>query len=382
MFFPYADEPPREGRFPWMNWLLIAANVLVFLWLSPQSDYEQTVLRYGFVPLGFRPITLLTATFLHANLMHLLGNMWFLHLFGDNVENRCGPWKYLLVYLVCGVAGDAGQYLFFPESRIPSIGASGAIFGVLGMYLFFFPANRIRVFYFFFILVGRVAVRAIWVIGLWFGMELLYSHIQTATGMESGVGHLAHSGGFIAGVALATLFTALGLVPFYGDDLVALLSGKAPRREPVPPPDHTGGPAPVTPAPDAVADPRNEIVALLHAGRTDEARRAWRRFAFDNHADALPVREQLEVALALDKNGQRGAAREAYERLLAAYPNEQPFAAEASLALAGMLLQALKESGDAHEVPLIEDLLRRVVESHPYEARRALARKWLEAVRQ
>jgi membrane associated rhomboid family serine protease len=382
MFFPYADDTPAEGRFPWMNWLLIAANVLVFMLFEQDPRYEATVNEYGFVPASFSALTILTSMFLHGGFMHLLGNMWFLYLFGDNVENRCGPFKYLCAYLLCGVAGCFSHLFFFPDSTIPSIGASGAIFGVLGMYLFFFPANRVRIFYWIIILVGRIAVPALWVIGLWFAMELFYSRLQTVAGIESGIGHLAHSGGFVAGVLLAAFYLALGLVRNDYAHLWAHLTGTArPLSRVAATPESSAalpayGPLATPPAPD----PRDEIVALLHAGRADEARRAWRRFAFDNHADALPVREQLEVALALDKNEDRNSARDAYERLIAHYPNEQPFAAEANLALAGMLLQEMKESGDLGEAPLVVRLLKRVQESHPYEARRTLAGQWLAAI--
>src|SRR4051812_8337657 len=105
MFFPYADDNPPEARFPWMNWLLIGANIAVFLATATRPDFEKIVLQYGFTPADSSTLTLFTSMFLHAGFAHLAGNMWFLYLFGDNVENRCGPLKYLFCYLVCGVAG-------------------------------------------------------------------------------------------------------------------------------------------------------------------------------------------------------------------------------------------------------------------------------------
>src|SRR5689334_21130335 len=143
MFFPYADDPPRERRFAWMNWLLIAVNTWIFFKFGSQPDYDQFVDRWGFTPAQFDPVTMLTSMFLHGSILHLLGNMWFLYLFGDNVENRTGPFKYLIAYLLCGLAGDMCQYAFFPNSMVPSVGASGAIFGVMGMYLYFFPRNHV-----------------------------------------------------------------------------------------------------------------------------------------------------------------------------------------------------------------------------------------------
>jgi membrane associated rhomboid family serine protease len=383
MFLPYSDDAPHEGRTPWLNWLLILTNIAIYFQLANDPNYDRIVTKYGFTPSEFRPVTLLTSMFLHGDIMHLLGNMWFLHLFGDNVENRCGKLKYLTAYVVTGLAGALSHYLFFPNSNIPSIGASGAIFGVMGMYMFFFPTNRIKVFYFVFIFIGVMSIRAIWVIGLWAGMEIFYSRLQTQSGAETGIGHLAHSGGFVAGAIIAAVYTALGLVRDDQRHILAQLTGRAPKtRERHDYEDEAGvaqyrmmrEPATVS------DDPRHTILALLHSGRTEEARRAWRRYAFDNQTGVLPVREQLEVALELDKHGERGIARDAYERLLHAYPNEQPFAAEANLALAGMLLQELKETGDQRELPLIQRLLTTAAKHHPHASRRDVALRWLRTV--
>ena len=199
MLFPYADDAPPERTLPWMTWLLIAVNTMIFAAYGSSPDYDDIVSRYGFTPAEFNVPTMFTSMFMHASWLHLLGNMWFLYLFGDNVENRTGPFKYLLAYLICGLAGDYSHYMFFSDSTIPSIGASGAIFGIMGMYLMLFPRNRVRVFYFLFILIGRISVPAFWVIGLFAGMEFLYSRMLAGGGMDSGIGHLAHAGGFVAG---------------------------------------------------------------------------------------------------------------------------------------------------------------------------------------
>ena len=389
MIFPYSGDAPNEGRFPVINWALIAINVWCFIALGLRPDYESIVLNYGFIPAVFNPITLLTCMFLHGGWLHLLGNMWFLYLFGDNVENRLGSFKYLVTYLICGVAGSLCQYAFFTDSEIPTLGASGAIAGVMGMYIFWFPANRIKIFYFFLLFAGATAVRAIWVVGIWFAMELFYSKLESAGGMQSGIAHLAHTGGLVAGMFLAALYTVSGVVRNDHRNLWSYLFGTmaSPRRVTNSYGNGTNE-GDVSEAHyrllrnEEFNDPRAKIVELLHAGQVDEARRAWRRYAFDNHESVLPPREQLEIALALDKQGERSAARDAYERLIKNYPNEQPFAAEANLDLAGMLLQELKEKGTPGEVPLIENLLKRAAATHPYEARRALAERWLETLRQ
>jgi membrane associated rhomboid family serine protease len=383
MFLPYSDETPREGEGPWLNWMLILVNAVIFFYFSSQPGYDALVYKYGFTPAKFERHTLFTSMFLHGDTMHLLGNMWFLYLFGDNVESRCGKALYLLAYLAAGVAGDLSHYAFFPHSAIPSIGASGAIFGVMGMYIFFFPANRIKVLYWFYF-IGTTTIRAIWVIGLWAGMEVLYSHLQTKSGMESGVGHLAHSGGFFAGMILAAFYSVLHLVRDDSRSMLAHLAGRAAPHPKMTPDWRAAAEARVRNLQFANAvsasDPRHNIVGLLHAGRIDEARMAWRRYAFDDQTGVLPPREQLEVALALDKNGERGIARDAYERLLANHPQAQPFAAEANLALAGMLLQESQASGDRSEWPLIAHLLRQAMQTHPHHARRELAARWLQTI--
>lgn len=381
MFFPYADDAPLERRFTWMTWLLIAVNTGLFIKLGTEPNYEATVFRWGFIPYEFTPVTLITCLFLHGSYLHLFGNMWFLFLFGDNVESRCGPFKYLVAYLLCGVAGDLGHYAFFPDSIVPTIGASGSIFGIMGMYMFFFPANRVKAVYWIFLFIGTLSVRAFWIIGLFAFMEFLYAQLQTTSGVETGVGHLAHGGGFVAGVFLAALYTALNLVRNDRHNLWAhILDGRPAPRAHAQDDNVIDAKYKILRDGHAPDDPRNEIVRLLHAGRVDDARRLWRRYAFDNHHGVLPVREQLEVALALDKNGERGIARDAYERLLANYADQQPYAAEANLALAGMLLQEMNETGDRHEVPLVERLLRDTLATHPQQSRRDIAARWLAAL--
>lgn len=379
MFFPYADDPPRERRFPWINWLLIAVNCWVFFRFGGRPDYDYFVERWGFIPAQFDLVTMITSMFLHGSILHLLGNMWFLYLFGDNVENRIGPFKYLSAYLLCGLAGDLFQYAFFPNSEVPSVGASGAIFGIMGMYLYFFPGNRVRTFILLFIFPWWVEISAAWVIGFSFVLELLYARAQTLSGIEGGIGHLAHTGGFAAGAALAVLYQASGGVRTYGesirDRLIGPVTDHAYDDDGRP---HEGEDAGLFTKPHS--DLRREIVALLDGGRIEQARRTWRRYAFDNHELVLPPREQLEIALALHRNGDRSAARDAYERLLKHYPNDQPYAAEANLALASILLQDFKETGDRRATPLIASLLQRAAESHPYRARRDLALRWLHAL--
>ncbi|MCZ7648392.1 MAG: rhomboid family intramembrane serine protease [Planctomycetota bacterium] len=228
MLLPYADEAPREGPPPAVTWALIAANLAVFLLWGGRPDYEEFVQRWGFVPARASLGTALASLFLHANLLHLAGNLWFLHIFGDNVEARLGPVRFLSGYLLAGLCGAFSHYAVFSTSSIPSIGASGAIFGVMGMYMFLFPRNRVKFFYFFFILMGTFHLSAAWAIGYFFLSELLLSYFSLALWLESGIGHLAHAGGFASGFVLAAVLLRLGLIRDDRRHLWAVLSGTAP----------------------------------------------------------------------------------------------------------------------------------------------------------
>jgi len=391
MFLPYSDEPSEEGT-PWVNWLLIALNVYFFLTLGLDEGYAATVARWGFTPAHMRPPTLLTSMFLHADLIHLAGNMWFLYLFGDNVECKIGRLRYVTCYLLCGIAGALSHFAFFRDSDIPSIGASGAIFGVLAMYVVLFPFNRVKVLYFIIILIGTTVIPALWVIGAFFLMELLYSRLQTMSGAEAGIGHLAHAGGFIAGALIAVFMLAAGMISGRRRDLLAYATN---RSDPIP--EASSAAAPRVVIPDSMPrtppanddqwayalpehDPRYNIIAALHSGKIERALLMWREYALENLDGVLPVREQLQIAMALDRAGALALARDAYERLLAYYKDQQPYTAEAQLSLAGMLLQRAQENGERNGVPLARKLLASAAETHPQPARRELAKRWLELV--
>lgn len=237
MFLPIADTPNPPGR-PYVNWAIIAVNVAVYLLVSlPVSQekvnlndpllldylrvlgihgqitardiyqhvsaYDLIVFRYGFRPAEFSPMTLFTSLFLHGGLMHLAGNMLFLYIFGDNVEHRLGRLVYLLVYLGCGVIATLFFALFAAGSQVPLIGASGAIFGVLGCYFFWFPRNRVRCFVFLFpFLMTSVYFSARLVLGFFLVIDNLLPFIFTAN-VGSGIAHGAHIGGFFSGLGIA-----------------------------------------------------------------------------------------------------------------------------------------------------------------------------------
>ena len=218
---PIADLNPTR-RVPILTWGLIAINVLVFLWeiSMPESQLEQTFLTLAVVPhnataLGwFAPETLLDilrSIFFHGGWEHIIGNMLYLYLFGDNIEDRFGYIGFLLLYFISGFTAAYAQILIDPNSTIPLIGASGAIAGVLGSYLILFPGVKVRGIIF----LGWLSSLQEWpawiVLGLWFVLQLIsgFGSLGASAEYGGGVAFFAHIGGFIAGVVLTFL---LGLI--------------------------------------------------------------------------------------------------------------------------------------------------------------------------
>jgi len=209
--FPIKDENP-PSRFPILNLTLIIANITIFLglYLFSENYYEIIIQNYGLIPGDFinghfdKFYTFFTSMFLHGNFLHLLGNMVYLYIFGDNVEDAFGSGRYLLFYLICGVAASIIHILSLKSPKeyfIPTIGASGAISGVLGAYLLLYPRARI-VTLIFYGWVFLTTIPSIFFLGFWFLMQWLYA----AFDIGGGVAYWAHIGGFIAGLALAPIF--------------------------------------------------------------------------------------------------------------------------------------------------------------------------------
>jgi membrane associated rhomboid family serine protease len=206
--FPIRDHNP-SGRTPYVTWALIIANVVVFLgyWLAIPDEYRLNLFFYtwGLVPqrvmAGQGYETVLTSMFLHGGWMHLLGNMWFLHLFGDNLEDEMGHGRFALFYLAGGLAAAALQVGADPSSPLPMVGASGAIAGVMGGYLLLFPKARVDVLFIFVIFFRVFAIPAWIVLGVWFGIQVFSGVSMPSDG--GGVAYLAHVGGFVGGLVLA-----------------------------------------------------------------------------------------------------------------------------------------------------------------------------------
>ncbi|GMV79581.1 MAG: hypothetical protein AMXMBFR7_07650 [Planctomycetota bacterium] len=374
MLLPYADDKPRDGRNVWVTYTLIAANVAVFLSLNPRPDFPEIVERYAFVPAYPSFETALACMFLHGSIGHLLGNMWFLHLFGDNVEARLGPLGYLLCYLLTGFGGVYGHMIFFPASEVPTIGASGAIYGVMGMYLFLFPANRIKFFYFLLILAGVTRLPAIVAMIFFFGQEVLFGYFAAARQIEGGVGHLAHAGGFLTGFGLAGILTVTGLIRDDGGNVWAWLTGRGrrPRDEVVP-----DAPALEPVVPGGCAE---DLLGLVRARRIPEAQALWRSRGMIDRTCVLPPPEQLVLALDLAERGDAEASRAAFTRLLEHHPHRQPYAAEAHLGIARDYLIRLRAAPSRAYADACAEHLRQAAAWHPDPQRQQLARLWLSTL--
>ena len=210
MLFPYKDDNPRI-LVPYVTYCIIGINALIFilqfnLGISDPSAEKAFIYRFGFIPADFSLITIFTSMFLHGGISHIMGNMWFLWVFGDNVEGVLGHLKYAIFYLMCGLAATISQLLINPNSTIPMVGASGAIAGVLGMYMIRFPHARVHVFAFIIIFFTTFRVPAMFVLGFWFFNQLTNGFGSLGFDTTGGVAWFAHIGGFIAGVMLNQAF--------------------------------------------------------------------------------------------------------------------------------------------------------------------------------
>jgi len=352
MFLPIGDSP-NLPKTPWMTWALIAVNVAIHLSLVPlgwqaPDPYDPTVQEYARVLIeergvppqalqlsaadvvryeyGFKPsemslVDAFTAMFLHGGLMHLFGNMLFLWIYGDNVEHRLGRFTFLLAYLGTGFASALGDAALRWGSAIPSVGASGAISGILGFYFLFFPRNRVRVFIFLFpFFMNVVELPARIVLGVYLVIDNLLPLLLT--GGAGGVSHGAHIGGFAAGVALAWGF---------GN---ASLRGQQPRRS-----ERPGA------APHTIQERFHE--ALLD-GRLGEASALLFDLPRAHTRLGLGPGEKIALGEKLIAAGDAQGALRAFQRALADHPTG-PGRARAHLGAARVLLEAFASPTAAYQ---------------------------------
>lgn len=217
MIIPYKDDNPTR-RPPVVTIAIIVANVAMFVYFrvfvsDSEKDYHAVLMNLGLVPGMFLSkhlvmqvqavptfFTLFTSMFMHAGIMHLGGNMLYLWIFGNNIEDALGHVKFLLFYLFCGVCGAFAYMITQPGSHVPMVGASGAIAGVLGAYFMLFPRAQVRVLLFLFIFITTVTVPAGVVLGVWIAMQVWQGVNDMSAG--GGVAWFAHIGGFFAGFLL------------------------------------------------------------------------------------------------------------------------------------------------------------------------------------
>jgi len=210
VFFPYKDDNPRV-LFPFVTYGIIGLNILVFWAQFFVYGNERLISTFAFVPYEFKLFTIFTSMFMHGGLMHIIGNMWFLYIFGDNVESILGHVRFLLFYLFCGIGAAVAQFLIQPDSTTPMVGASGAIAGVLGAYMIKFPKARVHVLAVIFIFITTIVVPAQLVLGLWFLMQLSGGLGSLGFDTTGGIAWFAHIGGFIVGISTLRIFQTINI---------------------------------------------------------------------------------------------------------------------------------------------------------------------------
>ena len=214
-FFPFADENPTKSK-PLISWSIILICSIIFLYYVFQQDYikEKVYLSFGMIPaliFGYSELSgslkiippilsIITSMFFHGGWMHLIGNMTYLYIFGDNIEETLGKIKFITFYILTGGCAALTQALLDPNSTIPMIGASGAIAGILGAYLVLFPKAKIKVFFWFIIFFKVIKIRAYIVLGGWILIQFLSFNGNDLN--SGGIAYAAHIGGFISGVVL------------------------------------------------------------------------------------------------------------------------------------------------------------------------------------
>jgi membrane associated rhomboid family serine protease len=212
MFFPIGDVNVERGHPPFLTYLFIAINVIVFVYEASLGTQQQNefVTKFGSLPaeimVGKDMYTLVTSIFLHGGWMHLIGNMLFLWVFADNIEATVGHFKFFVFYIVGGIIASYGQAILSPTSTVPCVGASGAISACLGAYLVMFPKSHIKVLFLLFF--RTFYVSAIYFLGIWIVQQVVagYGSLAANTAGEGGVAYFAHIGGFVFGVLAGFVF--------------------------------------------------------------------------------------------------------------------------------------------------------------------------------
>jgi membrane associated rhomboid family serine protease len=385
MILPLGDSPNPRGV-PVATYALLLANVAVYLFItlplgatpadpsdpmlmeyvrvisralprpvsiqeivSQTSAYDLFVFRYGFRPAAPRVADLFYSLFLHAGFLHLFGNMLFLWIYGDNVEHRLGPLRYLIAYLGTGVTATLFHTAFDPASQLPLIGASGAISGVLGFYFRWFPRNQVRLLLLIFpFFLDVIMVPARIVLALFLILDNLLPFLLRRS-VQGGVAYGAHLGGFFAGLAVAWLMDRRALARKPSDYETAEV------------------------APDSLETPAAAIEQALAAGQFASAARMYFSLNREATRKILPPAASLLLAHWLHEHGQDDAALVVYRRHLRDYPRG-PGLAEAHLGAGLIQLESLGQPTPAYQHFLA------ALESDPSPEIEARARDALAAI--
>lgn len=206
---PLRDVIPSRTT-PFLTVTIIALNAVMWLYeiVLPEHELSIFLQRFGVVPAHFSAPTLISSMFLHGSWMHFLGNMWYLWIFGDNVEDRLGHSRFVVFYLLCGIVAALGQTAIDPQSTLPTIGASGAIAGVMGAYFVLYPHSRVLTLIPLIIIWEVIELPAIVLLGFWFLMQLFSAGAiaVTASSQGGGIAFMAHVAGFVMGLVGVFVF--------------------------------------------------------------------------------------------------------------------------------------------------------------------------------
>lgn len=215
--FPISDSI-HSGKFPFFNLAIIAVTAYVFFLQLSSPDQDAFITQYALIPafVDFANtntmLPFVTAMFLHGGFFHIISNMWFLWVFGDDVEGHLGSLPYLLLYFASGIAGNVAQYLLMPDSPIPMLGASGAVAGILGAYYVLFPHSKIKTLVLLFGFITIMNISAPFMLGYWFLIQIVSGAMSlNALGETGGVAFFAHIGGFVSGVVFGKMFRGSAL---------------------------------------------------------------------------------------------------------------------------------------------------------------------------
>ncbi len=386
MLFPIGDDNPSRTQ-PLLTWTLIGLNVAVFLVLNvpralsgDEHALAEIFVRWGFDQTQPLSVQLLTSMFVHAGLAHLVGNMWMLWIVGDNVEDKLGRLRFGLLYVLGGVVAawayvltsqftsDVGAAIGAEATAtiVPLVGASGAIFAIMGTYLVFFPQARIRLLLWVVLFVQILPVRAKWIIGAWIVQDLVLTVIVSGPAAGS-VATAAHVGGAVFGVAVGVWLKPRVGGGGAGDAWDVHTGFASANRDGHRAPWRRGWRvAPVAPTESQLVDIEQAIVRDVRSGRIDAALDLYPRYEAMDREMPLPGPVQIEIAHELFRRGLPTEAYEAYQRYLETEPRGAD-AVEACFRIGVLLARAFGR------VPEAAPYLLRAAQEHPDPSLRAFA---------